>query len=172
MPFVEAPITWLWLVRGIDLPPIPMTPGVRSLVTLNDYLRTIQLVGFSPLRVQVFKLETRAGATPNVTDHLVQHIYKMWEQVRACNFEDPHLYGVFKSKGRFGGVSSGAEGNPLVDALEVGVFCASGPIVLPNGLVHLNQMRLKHLTLPPSVQVEVCQPQAPRVSRYERKWVI
>ena len=177
MPQVKTPLHWLWLVRGTE-PTVHVGSGGSALVMIGDFEKDFKLVGEGILKVPLFKLSVRTGSSPSLESRIADHVQMMvkWARALKARWSSLNIYGTLKSKGTQGGVSSGAGGTPLVDSVEMGLVCANIPLMNHPGLIVLDHSRVDYLKLPSFLVeslAELPNPEpAPRVSRYERKWVI
>lgn len=175
MPQVKTPLHWLWLVRGTE-PTVHVGEGGTALVMVGELAKDFRKVGSGPLKVPLFKLSVRAGSSISLGSMISDHIGMMFNWARAQKMYSLNVYGTLKSKGTQGGVSSGASGAPLVDSVEMGLVCASTPLTNYPGLTALppwrvDDLRLPHYFVEELKELPLTEP-VPRVSRYERKWVI
>lgn len=172
---VETHIKWLWLARGAEVS-LNLSPTGNSLIIQDDFEKSIGLGGRVPLKIPLISISVRPGSSPSVEALLADQFVRLLERSRSVRIRTPNLYGVLKSKGIRGGVSNGASGSPLVDAAEVGFVCLSQPLLDITGLTVLSPGRIGDLKLPTYIVEDNKQPEpteeTPRVSRYERKWVI
>jgi len=181
MALIETPIHWLWLARGSEIN-LNLSPTGHALMVLDNHERSIGEGGRVPLRVPLIWISTRPEAHPSVEGLIMGHFLRLLErarlfdQARVLQMRTPHLYGILKSKGLRGGVSSGADGSPLTDSAELGFVCLSHTLSNITGFTVLSPGRVGDLLLPHYVQENNNEPdpsvEITRVSRYERKWVI
>jgi hypothetical protein len=173
MALVETPIRWLWLARGAEIF-LNLSPGDFALVILDNHERSVGGGGRIPFKVPLVWISVQPGANPTVEGLITEKFVRLLERARAVPVPTPKLYGILKSKGTRGGVSSGASGAPLVDAAELGFVCLDQDLLDITGFTALSPGRVRELGLPGYIQEKTNEPEpeVPRVSRYERKWVI
>lgn len=177
MHLVETPLHWLWLARGTE-PTINVGSGGSALVMIGDFEKDFKMVGEGLLKVHLFKLSVRSGSNPSLESRISDHVQMMvkWARALKSKWASLNVYGTLKSKGTRGGVSSGAGGTPLVDSVEMGLVCASIPVTNHPGLIvltpgRIDDLRLPHFLVEAMAELPTTEP-TPRVSRYDRKWVI
>jgi len=175
MALVETPIHWLWLARGAEII-LKVAPTVKALVVLDNHEKSIDLADRLPLKVPLIWMSVRASQHPTVEGLMADQLARLLERARSLRFQKPNLYGILKSKGPRGGVSSGASGSPLTHTAEVGFACLDQPLLDTSGFTVMAYTRVGDLNLPAYVQENDKNPpppeEVPRVSRYDRKWVI
>jgi hypothetical protein len=175
MALIETPIHWLWLARGSEIR-VELSAGDRALMILDNFERSIGEGGRLPLIVPLIWMSVRPGSHPSIESLIAAQLVRLLERARAVRLRNPQLYGILKSKGIRGGASSGASGSQLVDSVELGLACFDCVLSNTTGFNVLLPGRVGALLLPHYVQENNNEPdpsvEVPRVSRYNRKWVI
>lgn len=167
---VEVPVHWLWLARGNE-PKMLLQEGANALVVRADpWTRWVDSANVRELKVPLFVLSVRVGSNSKLDDLVEAEVTRIAERAVTDGL-DGKLFGVVKSKGVHGGVSSGATGTVLVDSVEMGLVYATGAVTTP-GLVPLTDVRTLKLTKWVKVDVQPKSDEVARVPRYERGWVI
>ncbi len=166
---LEVPVHWLWLARGNE-PRMLLQEGAKSLVMRADPgSRWVESSIVRDLKVPLFVLSVRVGSNSKLDALIEAEVTRIAERA-VTNGLEGKLFGVVKSKGTHGGVSSGATGTVLVDSVEMGLVYATGTVIHP-GLAPLDVSTLK-LTKWVKVNVDQKPEEVARVPRYERGWVI